>query len=170
MPGFSFGMYFVLYLMTIKNFIMKYFYLVFSTILTAVLLSSCGSNKELQERAPAQFEQSYFISGTNSLELFIPVKAIQVNRISLDSVYFRGMNSALQQDPENASVYTAQFSTGKKDLIMSSDPKEEYANKMPQMPVKVPFELKDDEAVVVFEENNKKKYYKITGIEERAKE
>ncbi|MFO7843475.1 MAG: hypothetical protein R6V16_06660 [Bacteroidales bacterium] len=149
---------------------MKYFYLVFTTVLAAVLLSSCGSNKELQERSPAQFEQAYFTSTTNSLQLFIPVKAIQVNRISLDSVYFRGMKSALQLDPENSGVYTAQFSTGEKDLIMSSDPKEEYANKMPQMPVKVPFEIKEDEAVVVFEENNKKKYYKITGIKERAKE
>lgn len=149
---------------------MKYFYLVFSTVLAAVLLSSCGSNKELQERSPANFEQSYFISGTDSLQLFIPVKAIQVNRISLDSVYFGGMRSALKPDPENSSVYTAHFNTGNKDLIMSSDPSEEYANKMPQTPVKVPFELKEDEAVIVYQENNQRKYYKITGIEERSKE
>ncbi len=149
---------------------MKYFYLAFSTVIAAVLLSSCGSNKELQERSPAQFDQSYFTSTTSSLQLFIPVKVIQPNRISLDSVYFRGMKSALQQDPENMGVYTAQFNTGKKDLIMSSDPKEEYANKMPQMPVKAPFELKEDEALVVFKENNKKKYYKITRIEERSQE
>ena len=149
---------------------MKYFYLVFSTVFAAVLLSSCGSNKELQERSPAQFEQSYFTSTTNSLQLFIPVKAIQVNRISLDSVYFRGMKSPLELDSENTGVYTAHFNTGNKDLIMSSDPSEEYANKMPQMPVKVPFELKEDEAVVVFKDNNKRKYYKITGIKERSKE
>lgn len=149
---------------------MKYFYLAFSTVIAAILLSSCGSNKELQERSPAQFEQPYFTSTKNSLQLFIPVKAIQVNKISLDSIYFRGMKSALQLDPENAGIYTAHFNTGNKDLIMSSDPAEEYANKMPQMPVTAPFELKDDEAVVVFEENNKKKYYKITGIEERSKE
>ncbi|MFN4762083.1 hypothetical protein ACKGJN_03075 [Gillisia sp. Q332] len=149
---------------------MKYFYLVFSTVFAAVLLSSCGSNKELQERSPAQFDQPYFTSTANSLQLFIPVKAIQPNRISLDSVYFRGMKSALQQDPENKSIYNAHFNTGKQDLIMSSDPAEEYANKMPQMPVKVPFELKEDEAVIVFKENNKKKYYKITGIKEGSKE
>ncbi|CAM4082910.1 hypothetical protein [Gillisia limnaea] len=149
---------------------MKYFYLVFSTVLAAVLLNSCASNKELQEGSPAQFDQSYFTSTSNSLQLFIPVKAIQANRISLDSVYFRGMKSALQQDPENTGVYTAQFNTGNKELIMSSDPAEEYANKVPQMPVKVPFELKSDEALVVFKENNKKKYYRITGIKERSKE
>lgn len=149
---------------------MKYFYLVFSTVLAAILLSSCGSNKELQERSPAQFDQSYFTSTTNSLQLFIPVKAIQHNRITLDSVYFRGMKAPLELDSENISVYTAHFNTGNKDLIMSSDTTEEYANKMPQMPVKVPFELKPDEAVVVFKENNKKKYYKITGIKERSEE
>lgn len=149
---------------------MKYFYLIPSTILATVLLYSCASNKELQERSPAQFDQSYFTSTTNSIQLFIPVKAIKPNRISLDSVYFRGMKSALLQDQENMSVYTAQFNTGNKDLIMSSDPVEEYANKVPQMPVKVPFEIMSDEAVVVFKENNKKKYYKITGIKERSKE
>lgn len=147
---------------------MKYFYLVFSTAFAAVLLSGCGSNKELQQRSPAQFDQSYFSSTTNSLQLFIAVKAIQLNRISLDSVYFRGMKSPLELDSENPGVYTAHFNTGNKDLIMSSDPAEEYANKMPQMPVKVPFELKQDEAVVVFKDNNKRKYYKITGIKERS--
>jgi hypothetical protein len=80
------------------------------------------------------------------------------------------MKSALQQDPENMGVYTARFNTGNKDLIMSSDPVEEYANKLPQIPVKVPFEIKSNEALVVFKENNKKKYYKITGIKERSKE
>ncbi|MFO7720241.1 MAG: hypothetical protein R6W85_07360 [Gillisia sp.] len=149
---------------------MKYFYLAFSTLFTAVLLSSCASNKDLQERSPAQFDQPYFTSNTNSLELFIPVKAIQPNRISLDSVYFRGMKSPLELDSAKTGVYMAYFSTGNKDLIMSSDPAEEYANMMPQMPVKVPFELKEDEAVVVFKENNKRKYYKITGIKERSKE
>ena len=149
---------------------MKYFYLVFSSVLAAVLFSSCASNNKLQERAPAQFDQAYFTSTTNSLQLFIPVKAIQPNRINLDSVYFRGMKSPLGIDPANTSVYTAYFNAGNKDLIMSSDPAEEYANKMPQMLVKVPFELKEDEAVIVFKENNKRKYYKITGIKERSKE
>ena len=149
---------------------MKYLYLVFSTAFAVILLSSCGSNKELQERSPAQFEQSYFTSTTNSLQLFIPVKAIQVNRISFDSVYFRGMKSDLKPDPEKTGVYTAHFNTGNKDLIMSSDPAEEYANKMPQMPVKVPFEINEDEAVVVYKDNNRRKYYKITGIKERSKE
>ena len=149
---------------------MKYFYLVFSTVFVAIILNSCGSNKDLQERSPAQFDQAYFTSTTNSLQLNIPVKAIQPNRISLDSVYFRGMKAALQQDSENTGLYTAHFNTGNKDLILSSDPREEYANKMPAMPAKVPFELKENEAVVVFLENNKRKYYKITGIKERSKE
>ena len=147
---------------------MKHLSLVFSAVFAAVLFSGCGSNKELQQRSPAEFDQSYFSSTTNSLQLFIPVKAIQLNRISLDSVYFRGMKSPLELDSDNTGVYTAYFNTGNKDLIMSSDPAEEYANKMPQMPVKAPFELKEDEAVVLFKDNNKMKYYKITGIKERS--
>ena len=145
---------------------MKYIYFLFSAIFISALFSNCAGNRELQERAPAQFRQAYFTSTENSINLYIPVVTIQTDQVALDSVYFRGLKAPLQQDSELPGVYVAQFSTAKQDLIMSSDPKEEYANKMPQKADKIHFELKDDEAVVVFTQNKKTKYYKITGIAE----
>ncbi len=146
---------------------MKYFYLLFSSVIVTALFTNCGGSKKLQETPPAQFEQAYINSSAGYYELFIPVAAIQETQVQLDSVYFRGSKEALVKD-EAKGAYKATFKTGKRDLIMSSDPKEEYANKAPQMPVKPPFEIKDDEAVIVFNQNNKTRYYKITGIKEAA--
>lgn len=145
---------------------MKKLLLLFSSIFVLSLVIACGSNKELQERAPAQFQDVYYTAGENGLDLYIPVAVIQDNRISLDSVYFRGMKSPLVKDSEKPNLFTANFSTnGMK--IMSSDPAEENKNRIPQKSEKVPFEIEDDEAILVFSQNEKTKYYKLTGIEEQ---
>lgn len=149
---------------------MKYIYFLLSAAFITAIFSNCAGNKELQERAPAQFKQAYFTSTQDSIKLYIPVGAIQTDRVSLDSVYFKGLKATLQKDLQNPGIYFAQFYIGKQDLIMSSDPKEEYVNKMPQKSEEVPFELEDDEAVIVFTQNNKTKYFRITGIQERSKE
>lgn len=146
---------------------MKYFYFLFSAIITTALFTNCAGNKDLQERPPAQFGGVYTMTDASSVQLFIPVKTLQTNRVSLDSVYFRGMSAPLEQDDLTPGMYSARFNTGKPDLIMSSDTREEYANKMPVKAGKSPFSLEEDEAILVFSQNNKTKYYKITGIRER---
>lgn len=146
---------------------MKNIYLLFSAVIVTALFTNCAGNKVLQENPPAQFGQAYINSSAGFYELIIPVSAIQETQVQLDSVYFRGTKAALIKDMEQGA-YKATFKSGKRDLIMSSDPKEEYANKAPQKPVKPPFKLKDDEAVIVFNKNNKTAYYKLTGIQETA--
>lgn len=138
----------------------------FSIVLLS-LFSSCGSNKELQERAPAQFNQVYYSETEDGLDLYIPVSVIQESRVELESVYFRGMHSPLQLDEEQSGLYVASFDLGKGDKVMHVDPKEEYGNKAPQPPKESPFKINKDEAVLVFKQNDKTKYYKLTGIEER---
>ncbi len=170
LQGFLFGKHFVLYPEIFKFPIMKYIYFLLSAVLITAIFSNCAGNKELEVRPPAQFQQAYFTSIQDSIELYIPVLTIQTNHVALDSVYFRGLKATLQEDLQAPGVYYAQFYKGKQDLIMSSDPNEEYLNKMPQKAEKVPFELQDHEAVIVFTQNNKTKYFKITGIMERSKE
>lgn len=145
---------------------MKKLLFLFSSIFALSLITGCGSNKELQERAPAQFQDVYYTQGENGLDLHIPVAVIQDNRVSLDSVYFRGMKSPLVQDSEQTNLFTANFSTNGMD-IMSSDPAEENKNRVPQKAEKVPFNIEDDEAILVFSQDDKTKYYKLTGIEEK---
>ncbi len=145
---------------------MKASFFMFSIVLLSIL-SSCGSNKELQERAPAQFNEVYYAETEDGLDLYIPVAVIQETRVQLESVYFRGMHSPLQLDAEKPNLYVASFVTGKGYKIMHEDPKEEYGNKAPQAPKESPFEIKEVEAILVFKQNDKTKYYKLTGIEER---
>ncbi len=130
------------------------------------LLMSCGNSKELQERSPAQFQEAYYNTDEEGLNLHLPVAVIQDNMLSLDSIYFRGMRSPLIQDEEQSNLYKAHFATGGGDRVMHEDPKEENVNKVPQRPEKSPFPIDDDEAIVVFTQNGETKYYKIGGIAE----
>lgn len=145
---------------------MKKLLFLFSSIFALSFVTGCASNKELQERAPAQFQDVYYTPSENGLDLHIPVAVIQDNRVNLESVYFRGMKSPLVQDSEQSNLFIANFRTNGMD-IMSSDPAEENKNRLPQKPEKVPFEIEDDEAILVFTQNDKTKYYKLTGIQEQ---
>lgn len=146
---------------------MKANLLLFTGIFSLLFFGSCGSNKNLQERAPAQFDQVYYTKTSKGFKLSIPVIAIQDQRVALDSVYFHGMKSKLVQNEEKPNLYVADFRTGMRDIVMSKDSKQEYGNKPPQMPEKSPVDINDDEALLVFSQNDKTKYYKLTGIVEK---
>ncbi|MDT0675337.1 hypothetical protein [Autumnicola musiva] len=147
---------------------MKHSYILFSSIFIFSLFINCGSNKKLQEKVPVQLKDAYTTSKDAALVLHIPIVAIQDNRISLESVYFRGMNSPLKQNEETVGEYVARFNTKDPSIVMSSDPKVEYGNKPPQKPEKSPVSLAKDEALLVFKQNDgETKYYKITGITSR---
>lgn len=132
------------------------------------MFTSCGGNQNLQEKAPASFQQVYFTKDASAMKLYIPVSAIQTERVAFNSVYFKGRKADIELDTTRSGRYVASFPLGKPDLIMSSDPREEYGNKVPSIPVEAPFKIKDDEAILVFTERGDIKFYKLTGIEERT--
>ena len=136
-------------------------------IFILTLFASCGSNKDLQERAPAQFNEVYYTYTSNGIQLNIPVAAIQDQRMTMDAVYFHGMKSDLKQSEEKPNLYVANFRMGSEDMVMHEDPKEEYGNRPPQLPEESPFSIEEDEAILVFTQNDKLKYYKLTGIVEK---
>ncbi len=147
---------------------MKYLYLLLSASFVTILFASCAGNHGLQEKAPATMESAYYTTEGEIITLYIPVTAIQSNRVSLDEVVFRNKKANLVTSPDSPGVYMATFEMGKPDIIMSSDPKEEYGNKMPQIDEKTDFELRDDEAILIFTQNAKVKYYKLKGVKERV--
>ncbi len=132
-----------------------------------VLFASCGSNKDLQERAPAQFKEAYYTYNSNGIELNIPVVTIQDELVSLEAVYFHGMKSDLKQSKDQPNLYVANFRMGTGDMIMDADPAKEYGNKPPQLPEESPYSIDEDEALLVFTQGDKIKYYKLTGIVEK---
>ena len=135
-----------------------------------VSFSQCSSALKLQKEAPITFGEVYcqnWVAGVQGvgagLNLFIPVTDLS---IVLDSVYFRGKVTKLELRQDNL-LYVGRFKTNlnqSKDIIMSSDPKEEYANQMPVKEKEIPFQLEDDECVVSYKKNEKVLYYKISNI------
>ncbi|MCF4100677.1 hypothetical protein L1I30_03260 [Gillisia sp. M10.2A] len=149
---------------------MKNLLLVCSAVLAVIMFSSCAGNKDLQERSPAQFGEAYFDVQGNITTFYLPVNAIQTERIRLDSIYFRNMMAPLEKDPSTPGLYIAKLTSGKRDFIMSSDPTEEYANKMPIKSDLPDFKIQDNEAILLFSQNGKSKYFKLKGIKERSQE
>lgn len=156
---------------------MKFIKRIFSLILLFIMMGSfsqCSSVKQLETKAPTHFGNVYFQKwvagiegGGSGINLIIPVAT---NSIVLDSVYFRNNSAKLELGTTNPKTYIGRFKTAlnqKKDMILSSDPKEEFKNKVPVTTEIIPFELKDNECVVSYQEGNKTKYYKITGIVEK---
>jgi hypothetical protein len=139
--------------------------------------SQCSSQKKLQQKSPVQLKEVYCQSwvagvkgGGSGMNIFIPVETITDKDIELDHVFFRGKASKLTTKPQNKTLYIGRFkntANSKQDIVMSSDAKQEYGNKMPEATEEIPFELKDDECVVSYKVGSKTKYFKIENVVEK---
>jgi hypothetical protein len=137
--------------------------------------SQCSTAQKLQKTAPTQFGDVYcqkWVAGVkgagSGLNLFIPVmdKSIQ-----LDSAYFRGKSIKLEvRETDEGLLYVGRFKTElntQKDIILSSDSKQEYVNKLSIKEENIPFELKDDECVVTYKQGDKILKYKISNVKQQ---
>ncbi|MDN3595878.1 hypothetical protein [Zunongwangia endophytica] len=131
------------------------------------MFTNCRSHKDLQETPPAQFQQAYYTSDKGQMTFYLPVTTIQKNRVELKNIYFKGLKSPVVHDEDEENRYTAIFDVKQSDFVMSSDPKEEYGNKMPQRPVDSPIKIEKDQALLEYQESGETKYYLIDDIEER---
>ncbi|MEZ4796924.1 MAG: hypothetical protein R2785_07120 [Flavobacteriaceae bacterium] len=142
-------------------------------MLTCIMasFSQCSSTQKLQKEAPTTFGEVYYeqwvsgiAQGPSGTNIFIEVKH---DNVQLDSVYFRGKATKLDIDKSNKLLYIGRFisnSTEIKDVIMHKDANEEYDNKAPELPAKIPFELTPFECVVSYKVKGKTKYFKFTDI------
>lgn len=145
---------------------MKHTYFIFSIFFFS-FFTNCGTNKNVQEEAPAQFEQAFYTTADGQMTFCLPVRAIQKNRIELKNIYFKGLKSPIVYNEDGQNRYTASFGVPQSDYVMSLDPREEYGNKMPQKPEKSPVSIEKDQALLEYQENGETRYYVISDIEER---
>jgi hypothetical protein len=93
--------------------------------------------------------------------------SINNSEIQLDSVYFRNKKSDLKREL-NASpakfvgVFTD--TNTKTDYILHKNAGREYGNKPPKANSKIPFELKETEAVISYSFEGKVYYYKVENV------
>ncbi|WP_303316521.1 hypothetical protein Q4Q34_06855 [Flavivirga abyssicola] len=149
--------------------------ILFLCLISLVMMSfsQCASTFKLQDSVPLEIGQVYHQSwvagvkgGGSGINVFIPLLSNSKN-IVLDSIYFRGKAVKLEKDKMLYIGRYALSANQNKDIIMSSDPIAEYGNLVPEIPKKIPFELKEDECVVSYNEGHKIKYYKISNIIEQ---
>ncbi len=167
-----------LYLYNIQIQKMKLLKNISFLLLVVLLMSSfsqCSSAQKLEKNTSINFGDVYcqkwvagIREGGSGINLFIPVTKSNKN-IQLDSVYFRGKATKLVLAYDSLH-YVGKFKNIEKhsrDIIMSSEPKEEYGNQAPQLPKKIPFELERSECVVSYKDNKSTKYVKIDNINEK---
>lgn len=135
----------------------------------------CGASKvKAQTKPPFKvLEATYANSVGEQPNLVVTTLKFIINNpeIQLDSVYFRSNGAPLKRVESNVNtVFTGSFITSKTphDYILDSDPKEEFGNKPLAKISKIPFELKDNEAIVCYFYKCKIHYYKILEMKENV--
>ncbi len=141
-------------------------------VLLVITTNQCASAKKTQIKAPFKLGQVYYEwtlddkGGGAEKSLYVPIIS-KDNSIILDSVYFQGEVTKLERI--NNSLFIGKFkttATEKPDIIMSSNPHEEYGNSF-QKPLQrndIPFDLNNTQCVISYKEGNKISYFTIGGV------
>lgn len=144
----------------------------FILIIISGFIFSCNSNKGvLQENPPFKVTEASFQKwhgGTQEAGKgihFMLILSEVSDGVHVEKIYFRGREEILKQSPQNPNEYLATFvDKPKQDAVLDSNPVKEMDNPRPSLKSKIPFELKENEAVVEYLKNQKSYYYKIEDI------
>lgn len=144
--------------------------------LVTLLVMSCNTSKTIAQIGIEENHPFKVIKATyNTWVGGQPgVKGLLINifkdnpEIKLDTVYFRNMKVSLKQNftsekPHYVGSFT--YSKTKPDYILHENAINEYGNTSPNTTLKIPFKLKEDEAVVSYFYKEKIHYCKIENIE-----
>jgi hypothetical protein len=131
----------------------------------------CGVSKAQNNHPFKVLEATYAKTVGEQPDLVVTTLKIMINNpeIKLDSVYFRNHKAPLKRvESDENSVFTGSFTISNlpHDYILDSDPKQEFGNKPPVMVSKLPFEIKENEAVVSYFYKDNINYYKILEVKE----
>ncbi len=139
-------------------------------LLVLITFTQCATSKKMEDIAPVKIENPYFETWSsedeNGLTIYIPVE--ETATITLNHAYFRMKKIALIKE-EGQPVYIGKYTypKGSKDLVMSSDPKEEFGNQVPAGIERIPFRLKDNECVIEYTKDGAQSHFKINNIPQK---
>jgi len=139
-----------------------------------VIISQCSSAQKLQTTLPFQIGDIYYQNwvsgiqnGGSGTNIYIQI-ASSTNKIELDSIYFHGRTAKLELI--NNMLAIGRFSSiisSNNDIVMSSNPNEEFGNKIPELKKKPAFELKDNQCVISYKIYGKTKYFLVDNIRKK---
>ena len=156
------------------NFL-RVFYLMFLSLMVLIGHTGCEGYKskksqyQLVDEPPFKVIESYsqdwvagIEQGDSGTNLYIALDEI-TDSIVVQEFYFRGKKVNAKKDLSAGELYIGYFKNEiNTDIIMDGDPVKESVNIPPQ---KIPFQLKDQEAVIGFLIKGVKHYYKLNDIE-----
>ena len=121
------------------------------------------------EAAPFVITAPYYNSwiagiegGGSGINVFLPVSDIR--NIVVDSMHFRGEKSAVETRDKLIIGRFRHSTNRKKDIIMSSNPQDEYNNKRVLKRDTSPFSLTQNECVISYRVKGKRLYYKLSNL------
>lgn len=147
-----------------------------SALISAVIFLSVFNCKPAQEpllqfqtTAPLDISVPYYTSwvagvegGGSGINVFLPLKAN--GKTVIDSLHFRGQKVVVETRDKLIIGRFKNFSNQKKDIIMSSNPQDEYNNKLELKRDLSPFKLPQNACVISYKINGKRLYYKISNL------
>ena len=150
----------------------------YTILALAFSLSGCSSQKKLVETPPFEMGQAICQSWAggrpeagSGINLEIPLLNEDISGMKMQRAFFRGMVADVTLDSNKGKqVVKATFkkqTSGKMDMVMHADSKEEVGNQPPKKKEKFPFELGNDQCVVSYMDGDTIKYFKIEGIKEK---
>lgn len=153
---------------------------IYSLVVLFGLLGSCASQKKVMDSAPFNIDAAFcqeFVGGReesgSGLLLKIPVDSLE--DYTLQKAYFRKKVATVSLSQENGKQYAVALflknKTGKPDINMHADGREEVGNQPPKLKdadeLSFPFELNENEAILSFLKGKKVKYVKVSPIKDK---
>ncbi len=144
-------------------------------IVLSVIMIGCKA-QNLATSAPFDIdEKTYFYwdggkQGTEGTTIRLVGRTQSLN-VSFSKLYFQNHEYGIVPEFNSQGfLIEGSFSEFReKDVIMHKDPAAEYGNKPQKVEQKIPFDLKDDEAVLLYSVNGMEGYHKISGIKQLDK-
>jgi hypothetical protein len=128
-----------------------------------LILMGCSTNNSITTLFPVEIANAFFVNHENQTTFTIEFQQKLPSHIKLEKLYFKNQEAVLiQNSPQSVS---ATFE--KPDLILDSNPKNEYGNQ-PAIHFEPFYKLKDTEALMEYFKNGKIKRFKITNVMEKS--
>ncbi|ARV15902.1 hypothetical protein [Polaribacter sp. SA4-12] len=141
-----------------------------SIIAILFTFTQCGSIK-LENDPPFKFKKASYnnwIGGQPGVRgTIVEIELMESSNIDFDSIFFQNKSTIVEINTATGkTLLIGYFNTSKRqnrDLILDADVTKEMKNKLPDVK-KIPFELKEDEAILSYKLGDKINYFKIEDI------
>ena len=142
-------------------------------LLSVLLNSGCVHTYKIEKKSVLEFEDAYYQrwtagvkGGGSGINIYLNLKSrttVEERKIELNGIYFKDSYAELIFYPPIKFQATIRTKENTKDSFaqLQVNPAEAKKKSKVEKPKQIPFQLKEDEAVISYLENDSKKYVRI---------